>query len=167
MESLESLKQRKKDLEYELERITIKKSGTTPWANGIQDQYESNSYSYNEYTDVSKAYKLIDEIKDLDRQIKTYGQRVKEQQEREEALREASIQKYEYEIAGEKKITENPALAARYNAQHRLFGMNKLQKTLASLSGQRKKFRKLWYKADTMNKKSQEEIANKLNKMFR
>lgn len=167
MESLESLKQRKKDLEYELEQITIKKSGTAPWTSGVQDQYNSNSYSYNQYTDVSKAYKLIDEIKEIDRQIKNYGQRVKEQQEREETLKEASIQKYEYEIAGEKKTTENPALAARYNAQHRLFGMNKLQKTLASLSGQRKKFRKLWYKADTMNEKSQEEIANELNKMFR
>lgn len=167
MESLESLKARKRDLEEELESITIKKHGSTPWSPGVQDQFDSYSYTHNEYTDVSRAYTLIDEIKDLDRQIKTYAQRVQAEEFRKETYLESQTPKYEYTRKGEVFSSENPAIAARYNAQNRLFGMNKLEQTIAKVTGQKRKFKKLWIKAATDNEKTREEVALELNRMFR
>ena len=107
MESYESLQERKNQLESELEAITIKKHGSTPWKPGVQDQYHSESYSYDEYTDVSKAYKLKEQIAYVDHLMKTYGQRVKDQQAREAALRENGIPRYSYEVAGKQEETKN------------------------------------------------------------
>ena len=167
MESYESLQERKNQLENESKAITIKKHGSTPWRPGVQDQYKSESYSYDEYTDVSKAYKLKEQIAYVDHLMKTYGQRVKEQQAMEAALRESEIPKYSYEIAGKQEETKNPAIAARYDAQHRLHGMSKLKQTIAKVTGQQRKFKKLWLQAATDNKKTQEEVAMEINKMFR
>lgn len=165
MESLDSLKTQLSNAKAELEKITIKKHGSVPWAPGVLDQYKSESYSYEEYTDVSKAYRLKDRIADLENQIKTYAQRA--QVEREKAIRDSQIPKYDYTSAGKTQTTTNPAIAARYNAQQRLFGMNKLKQTIMTLSGQKRKLQKLWIKANTTNKKTQEQVALELNKMFR
>ena len=167
MESLDSLKTQLRDAKEELEKITIKKHGSVPWAPGVLDQHKSESYSYEEYTDVSKAYRLKARITDLENQIKTYAQRAQAEREREKAIRDSQIPKYDYISAGKTQTTRNPAIAARYNAQHRLFGMNKLKQTIMTLSGQKRKFKKLWIRAVTTDKKTQEQVAFELNKMFR
>ncbi len=167
MESLDSLKSQLRDAKEELEKITIKKHGSVAWSPGVLDQYNSNSYSYDEYTDVSKAYVLKDRIRDLEERIKTYAQRARAEREREEAYRESQIPKYSYESLGETKTSTNPAIAARYNAQKRLFGMSKFRRTVMNLTGQKKKFEKLWYKAITSDSKTQDKVADELNKMFR
>lgn len=167
MESLETLKSRRHNLASELELITIKKSGSTPWRPGVQDQYKSESYTYEEYTDVSKAYQLKAQIAKLDEEIRTYAERAKAENERLEAIKDSQTPQYDYVVAGRQETTKNPALAARYDAQHRLFGMNKVSRALMTLTGQKRKFKRLWIKATTSNEKSQEEIAMQLNKLFR
>ncbi len=167
MESLDNLKAQLKDAKEELEKITIKKHGSVPWAPGVMDQNKSESYSYEEYTDVSKAYRLKNRIVDLENQIKTYAQRAQTEREKEKAIRDSQLPKYEYTSAGKNQTSTNPAIAARYNAQQRFYGMNKLKQTIMTLSGQKRKFKKLWIKANTTNEKTQEQVAFKLNKMFR
>lgn len=167
MESLYSLEQKLNNAKKELQKITIKKYGDVPWAPGVLDQHKSESYSYDEYTDTRKAYALKEEIRKLQYLIDTYQERVQEERLRKQELIDSKIPKYEYISNKQKETTTNPAIAARYNAQQRLFGMSKLQKTIASITGQRKKFRKLWRKTITANQKNQEEIARELNKLFR
>lgn len=167
MESLESLRSRKAGLEAELERITIKRYGSTPWASGVQDQFKSESYSYNQYTNPERAYQLKNEIERLDGQIRTYAQRARAEREREEALIESRIPKYGYVSAGVSQTSHNPAIAARYNAQQRFFGMNKFQQTLLKITGQKRKFDRLWSKAGSASLKQQQEIADELNDMFK
>ena len=74
---------------------------------------------------------------------------------------------YTYVIDRKKEVTSNPALAARYNAQNRLFGMGKLRKALVSMTGQKRKFKELWDSSKTNDRDNQEKIAEELNKMFR
>lgn len=167
MESLESLKSRKRDLEAELSKITIKKRGSTPWGPGVQDQYKSDSFGYEEYTDTSKAYRLKDEIKELNHQIETYALRARRAREAQEELEESRRNKYSYTSDSKEQKTDNPAIAARYNAQQRFFAMSKLKQTMLIVTGQKKKFEKLWLKAVTTNKKTQEKVASELNGMFR
>ena len=167
MENLDNLKSQLRDTKAELEAITIKKSGTVPWKPGVMDQYKSNSYSYEEYTDISKAYQLKERIAYLEEQIKTYAQRAQAEREREQAIKNSQIQKYDYVSAGKSQTSTNPAIAARYNAQQRLFGMNKIEQTIMTLFGQKRKFKKLWIKANTKDGKTQEQVALELNKMFR
>ncbi len=167
MESLERLRQRKSELENELASITIKKHGSTSWAPGVQDQYKSASFSYDEYTDVSKAYRLKEQINRLDDQIKNYAQLARAERQREEAIIQSQVPKYDYTSVGKSQTTNNPAIAARYNAQQRLCGLNKVQQAIMAISGQKKKFKKLWLKAVTTNEKTQQQVADELNKMFR
>ncbi len=167
MESLDVLKQRKQELENELKKITVEKHGSTPWAPGVYDQHKSDSYSYKEYTDSSKAYKLKDEIEYIDNQIRTYAERARQERERAEFIKDSQTTKYEYTQAGETKTTTNPAIAARYNAQARLFGMSKVKQTMMTITGQKKKFKKLWLKGASQNAQTQEQVAEELNKMFR
>lgn len=167
MESLDYLKIQLRDAKEELERITIKKHGSVPWNPGVLDQYKSESFEYEEYTDVSKAYRLKDRIVNLENQIKTYAQIAQVEREKEQAIRDSQIPRYEYTSVGKTQTSTNPAIAARYNAQHRLFGMNKLKQSIMTLSGQKRKFKKLWIKANATNKKTQEQVAFELNKMFR
>lgn len=168
MESLESLKNRKRQAEYDLERITIKKHNSTAWAPGVQDQHKSESYSYNEYTDTSKAYRLIDEIKDLNRKIENYAKNAQAERERQEFIRESQIPKYGYTAGGKDMETKSQALAARYDAQHRFFAMGKIKQTMAKINGQYKKFQQLWNKAaNQLNEQQQEKVTEELNKLFR
>ena len=167
MESLNNLKERLSFAKNELDKITIKKHNTIPWNQGVQDQYNSNSFTYEEYTDVCKAYKLKAEIFKLEDQIATYSQRVQQEREMEKNIKESQIKKYEYSSLGKTQTTTNPAIAARYDAQHRFFGMSKLNQTILTLSGQKRKFKRLWIKASTTNEKTQEQVAFELNKMFR
>lgn len=168
MESLRSLENRKRQAEYDLERLTIKKYGTKPWDPGVQDQYKSDSYSYNEYTDPKRAYELIEEIKKLERQIKDYAKDAQAERERQEIMRESKIPKYEYTTGGKKEVTESKALAARYNAQQRFFAMGKFKQTLSKINGQHRKFKKLWHKAaHQLSEQEQETVAKELNQLFR
>ena len=167
MESLESLRTQLRIAKEELEKITVKKYGTTPWAQGVQDQYKSDSYSYDVYTDVPKANRLKYQIAELEDKINTYAQRAQRERESLEVIRESQIPEYQYTSDGKTHTTTNPAIAARYNAQQRLFGMSKLQRTVASISGQKRKFESLWSKAASQNVEIQEQVAEELNKMFR
>ena len=168
MESLESLKNRKKQAEYELERITIKKHNSTPWAAGVQDQHKSDSFSYNEYTDVSKAYRLQAEIRELEYKIDNYARTAQANRQAQEVLQDLRTPKYGYTAGGKSETTTNKAIAARYDAQHRFHGMSKLQQTIAKLNGQYKKFQILWNKANiSTSRQEQEEVANELDRMFR
>lgn len=167
MESLSSLQAELREAERELERITIRKYGDVPWAPGVQDSFHSESYSYDTYTDAGKAARLKSKIANLKSQIDTYPERARAEREREEELRQSRIPKYDYVVAGKKETTTNPALAARYDAQHRFFGASKVQQTLYRVTGQYRKFDKLWNKVGTTNKTTQQEIADELNKLFR
>ena len=150
MESLNYLKRELVDAQNELKKITVKKYTSAPWAPGI-----SESYAYEVYTNPAKARYLKKKIADLENQIKTYSER------------ESQNAKYGYTSAGEELSTENPAIAARYNAQHRLFGMGKLRRTLVKATGQERKFKKLWRKASTSDEVEQQQVADELNRMFR
>lgn len=91
---------------------------------------------------------------------------------REEVKEEASTIKaedgmYHYIAGEEEQKTTNKAMAARYNAQHRFFGMSKLEQTVARMNGKWAIFKKLWDQAATMDKSEQEEVAQKLDLMFR
>lgn len=64
--------------------------------------------------------------------------------------------------------SDNIAIKARKEAQHRFFGMNKFQQTVAKITGKHKKFKKLWYKAaDFLSEEQEKEVAEELGKMFR
>ena len=112
------------------------------------------------------------ELKKLvDEQILTNSQTLYEegQREREQAIQDYNATaKYTYTAGGEEHKTNNPALAARYDAQHRFFGMSKTKQAMAKMTGQWKKFDKLWNKStDDLSLEEQEEVAKELNSMFR
>lgn len=167
MESLESLKSELESARRELEKITIRTYGSTPWAPGVQDQYKSDSYSFDQYTDVKKAMQLKEKIMYLEHQINTYAQRAQAEKARKEALLDSQSPKHTYVAGGETKTTRNQAIAAAYDAQQRLFGMSKVKRAVATITGQKRKFNKLWHKANSVNKDTQEQVASELNKMFR
>ena len=101
--------------------------------------------------------------KNFENRINAYE---REQKEMEEYYANA---KYSYTAGTEQKKTNNHALAARYDAQHRFFGMSKTKQALAKMTGQWKKFNKLWNKATDidLSPEEQEEIAGKLDSMFK
>ena len=167
MESLASLKTELSNAKSELSSITIRKHGDVKWAPGDYDGRTGGpSYSYNEYTDPGRARILLAEIKKLEKEIETYPQRAAAERREKEAEEERRRNKYEYTSAGKVERTSNPAIAARYSAQQRLFGKNKVMQALYTITGQKRKFKKLWNQAGDFNK-NQEEIAGKLDKMFR
>ena len=167
MESLDSLHAQLRDAQNELRKIIVTSYGDVPWNVGVTDQHNSTSYSYEKSIDQSEERALRNKIAYLEEQIRTYTARVREEREKEKAAIVNQIPKYNYTVDGKEETTNNPAIAARYDAQQRLFGMTKVKQALATLSGQKRKFKKLWIKAATTNEKSQEEIAYELNKIFR
>lgn len=98
----------------------------------------------------------------MEKQINTYAVRVQTEEEREKALKESRIPKYKYISGGQMQTTTNPVLAARYNAQKRFFGMNKLQQVLAMITSQKKKYNHLWNLAGYVSKEQQEEVADEM-----
>lgn len=167
MESLTDLIARRSILEEELDNITIKNYTSTAWNPGVMDQHKSESYSYDEYTDATKAYRLKEQIANLNYQIYNYAELAQNERKSQEALKKSQMTQYEYTTAGKTETTTNPAIAARSEAQKRFYGMNKLQQTMLTITGQKKKFKQLWMKAVTPNKDTQEQVADELNKMFR
>ena len=161
MRSLPELQREKRYLEGELERITIRGTITTPWAPGVHDQFKVNEYSTVKYTDETKARELKNKISRLEDQIETYAQDARRERQ------EKQTETYTYKTKDGIKKTNNPAEAARYNAQKRFFGMNKLQKVMAKITLQESKFHQLWTKALTANESEQEKIASELDRMFR
>ncbi len=155
-------------LEKELESLTIKKDESRKWASGIQDQFDSSSYSYEEYINPARAYAIKDELAKIKYQIQTYAQRAMEERNVAEFNKNMSTPKYEYQVSGELRESQNPAMAARYNTRDRFYGKSKLQQTVAKITGQKKKFETLWRKAAAVeNLEEQQKIANELNGMFR
>ncbi len=74
---------------------------------------------------------------------------------------------YHYRAGDHESKTVNRAVAARYNAQHRFFGMSKLQQTMARMSGKWNRFNELWNRALRATGEEQEQIADELDSMFR
>lgn len=156
MESLESLEKRLKQTEKNLERITKNPNSNIP--------YTDDGYADDKYIDRFLAASLISTIESLKEQIDTYPNR----EEIERKQRESKNPTYEYTAGGEKETTNNPAMSARYDAQHRFFEMGKMRKAFTKINGQYKKFGKLWDQAlESDNEKEQQEIAQQLNKLFR
>lgn len=81
--------------------------------------------------------------------------------------KESQTKEYEYSSLGKIQTTTNSGNDARYDAQHRFFGVSKLNQTILTLSGQKRKFKRLWIKASNNNEKTQEQVAYELNKIFR
>lgn len=54
-----------------------------------------------------------------------------------------------------------------YNTQQRIFGINKLKQAIINLNSQKRKFKKIWIKAEANNGKTKEQVAFELNKIFR
>ena len=159
----EELKTKLNNYEYELGTLTVTKHGTVPWNPGVQDQYKSDSYSYVEYINPSRASFLKSEIERIKGQIANIGPNERAQAHAIETARN----KYEYEEDGKKYKTSNPALAAAYNAQKRLYGMGKIKRTIAKVTGKERKFKNLWNKTLSTDKAVQNEVAAELNGMFR
>ena len=70
--------------------------------------------------------------------IETYPQRAQAERQRQQDIIESRVPKYEYSFNGESKTTPYPALAARAEAQKRLFGMSKFKQTMMTITGQKK-----------------------------
>lgn len=136
----------------------------------IYDRYETHENTA-QIRELDKRIKEAEaELKKLvDEQILTNSQNLYEEGKREQALEEYdATAKYTYTVDGEERKTNNPALAARYDAQHRFFEMSKTKQTMAKMNGQWKKFDKLWNKSsDFLSPEEQEEVAEELNSMFR
>lgn len=138
----------------------------------IYDRYETHENT-TQIRELDERIKEAEaELKKLvDEQILTNSQTLYEegQREREQAIQDYNATaKYTYTAGGEEHKTNNPALAARYDAQHRFFGMSKTKQAMAKMTGQWKKFDKLWNKStDDLSLEEQEEIAKELNSMFR
>ena len=83
-------------------------------------------------------------------------------------LSEDGKQVYTYISGEETKTTTNAAIAARYNAQHRFFGLNKMLQTTNRIRGTWAKFEKLWREAaQVTDEKEIQQVADELNQMFR
>lgn len=103
---------------------------------------------------------------DLVKEPEENAQEVVSEKEEERTVK-SSDGMYHYVAGTDHERTSNRALAARYNAQHRFFGMSKLEQTLAKMSGKWARFGELWDRALTTNEAEQHEIADELDLMFR
>lgn len=151
------------DLENQLESITIRGEYTSPWAPGVTDQYKIDTYSTIQYTNPEKANKLKAEIRRIKDSIERYRANI----QRQEAEKYENGEKYYYKANGEMLETDNPAIAARYNAQNRFYGESKIKQVMYVITLQKKKFDKLWMKSAAAYGDKQEEIARDLDKLFR
>ncbi len=106
-------------------------------------------------------------LKEMEKEKRAWQQ--SEIKRRERIAREKGEKVYGYVVADQVSTTRDKALAARYNAQNRFFGMNKFQQAIAKLTGQYRKFSKLWDKSVSpdLSKEEKEQAANELNRMFR
>ena len=111
------------------------------------------------YTDPKKAAAALNKILRLQEEIR--------QAKMEKANPKPKDRMYTYYRGKERETTPDHALAARYNAQHRFFGMGKVKQTMAKLKGQKKKFDKLWTEAIVADPEKKEEVAQQLDKLFR
>ena len=127
------------------------------------ERYEKEIEDIMENGDYAKEYDNIQKLRDIIHHEKVQLEYIQRQE------RSGSREKeYSYESGWETHLTENPAIAARYDAQHRMFRMNKVKKIISTITGQKRKFKKLWRKAGlTTDKYEQEDLAEKMNKLFR
>ncbi len=106
-------------------------------------------------------------VKPLAPEVTETHEEVREEVKEETRTVKADDGMYHYRAGEEEQRTTNRAMAARYNAQHRFFGMSKLEQTVARMNGKWAIFKKLWDQAATMDRAEQEEVAEKLDLMFR
>ncbi len=76
-----------------------------------------------------------------------------------EEMEKNRIQEYTYT-----KGNENPTLTTKYNAQHRFFGMSKLEHAMARATNQ---YKKLLNRVTETSLVKQDKIASQINKMSR
>lgn len=82
------------------------------------------------------------------------------------------IYNYSYYAERDKAPVSNPYIEARNAAKDRLYGMGKLKRTLMTVTGQKKKFEKLWRQASMAyttppTQEEGEKIISQLDNMFR
>lgn len=130
--------------------------------------YNSNNISYKEYKqreeyiqniekEIDDLYKELGKVKAMG--ISTSFSPISESTYTSSDVSVSNSTSYE---------SDNVAIKARKEAQHRFFGMNKFQQTVAKITGKHKKFKKLWYKAaDYLSEEQKKEVAEELGKMFR
>lgn len=99
--------------------------------------------------------------------METYGQRMQAERKQYEETIANRKPKYDYTVAGKKQQTTSPAIAARYDAQLRYFGMSKFRRVVARVTGQKRKFDKLWLQAGNKSIEKDQQVADELSKMFR
>jgi hypothetical protein len=127
------------------------------WLNGRDAEQADKNYVQKVWGYVDKIEKQID---DLNFQLQHFDHK-KEHQTPLYNLDEKNT-------LGRTSSSNNPAIQARYDAQQRLFGMSKFKQTIAKVTGQQRKFKKLWNRAsDYLNDNQKQEVASELNKMFR
>lgn len=130
------------------------------------------------YNNTARIKELNQKIKDseeaYERHIQAQGEMARAKMESERAAEEKARQeefeataKYSYEAGGKVYKTNDRALAARYDAQHRFFGMSKTKQAIAKITGQYRKFSKLWNMTGNLSAEQQEIVADKLDSMFR
>ena len=51
--------------------------------------------------------------------------------------------------------------------QQKIFGIEKVKQTVIKTADQKRKFKKIWIKANTKNGKTPEQVAFEVNKIFR
>lgn len=86
--------------------------------------------------------------------------------------RSYSPQEYTYVSEKTEKKTTDRGVASKYNAQQRYFGMSKLKRAMATLTGQKRKMLKLMDRVTDKNNldldlETRNEDIDKLDKMFR
>ena len=103
----------------------------------------------------------------------------KELKELYEKLRTAKIfpdQKFDINVQKDNSTTQkydygtssNAAIEAQNRARERFYGMSKFKRKIAKITGKKKKFEALAFKAyDSMTPQEEQALANEIGKMFR
>ena len=63
------LKTQKEQIEAQLDRITITKTKTAPWVQGVTDQFKDTTTSYKEFTDPVKGKELTTQLNNINHKI--------------------------------------------------------------------------------------------------
>lgn len=131
--------------------------------------YNSSSISYDEYKQrdeyIQNMEKERDELYEELEKAKTLGINNASSPISEPTYTTSNI---DISTPSNNYESDNVAIKARKEAQHRFFGMNKFQQTVAKITGKHKKFKKLWYRAaDMLSEEQEKEVAEELGKMFR
>ena len=104
---------------------------------------------------------------DRDRRLREVNKKIREREHAK--LNKAAEDRHSYyDERGRVKTINDPAIAARYRAQERYFGMNKFQQGMAKLTGQYDQFKELWEKSGRygLSDEEKKEMKDQFDGMF-